>query len=102
MFLITAFNPLCVALFDAFFIGFAEELAFRGYLFRAFAIIRVKTKSLFWPITAHAFLNFGYELITEHNMKVLEIFNLLDKRFIAHYNFECGNTMTVLAVLDNM
>ena len=74
MFLITAFNPLCVALFDAFFIGFAEELAFRGYLFRAFAIIRVKTKSLFWPITAHAFLNFGYELITEHNMKVLEIF----------------------------
>ena len=109
LFWTSGFNPVLVALFTAGFVGFAEELAFRGYLYRAleiklgegkailisavvfglfhlinlthalvqdvllqvlyafciamvFAVVRAKTKSLFWPIIAHAALNFVYEL----------------------------------------
>ena len=32
-----------------------------------FAVVRVKTKSLFWPIIAHTALNFVYELTTDNN-----------------------------------
>ena len=109
LFWTSGFNPVFVALFTSAFVGFAEELAFRGYLYRAlelklgegkailissvvfglfhlinlthapvqdvllqvlyafcigmvFAVVRAKTKSLFWPIIAHAALNFVYEL----------------------------------------
>ena len=109
LFWTSGFNSVFVALFTAGFVGFAEELAFRGYLYRAleiklgegkailissvvfglfhlinlthapvqdvllqvlyafcigmvFAVVRAKTKSLFWPIIAHAALNFVYEL----------------------------------------
>ena len=109
LFWTSGFNSVFVALFTAGFVGFAEELAFRGYLYRAlelklgegkailisavvfglfhlinlthspvqdvllqvlyafcigmvFAVVRAKTKSLFWPVVAHAALNFVYEL----------------------------------------
>ena len=112
LFWTSGYNPVLVALFTAGFIGFAEELAFRGYLYRAleiklgegkaivisavafgsfhlinlthapvqdvllqvlyafcigmaFAVVRAKTKSLLWPVIAHAALNFVYELTAD-------------------------------------
>ena len=109
LFYTTAFTPVYVALFTSAFVGFAEELAFRGYLYRAleiklgegkaimlsavvfglmhlinlthssvqdvllqvlytfaigvaFAVVRSKTKSLLWPVIAHAAMNFGCDL----------------------------------------
>ena len=114
LFWTSGYNSVFVALFTAGFVGFAEELAFRGYLYRAleiklgegkailissvvfglfhlinlthapvqdvllqvlyafcigmvFAVVRAKTKSLFWPIIAHAALNFVYELTVDEN-----------------------------------